>query len=72
MKAGYWISWIPQDKPKEQCSCEHMLPFKKRKGSSKGSSKLAGLPLTPCTQGAQAQTEALSLAWFQRAGQSFY
>lgn len=40
MKAGYRISWIPQDKPKEQCSCEHVLPFKKRKGGSKGRSKV--------------------------------
>ena len=38
MKEGYWTSWIPQDKPKEQCSCEHVLPFTKTQGGSKGSS----------------------------------
>lgn len=39
MKEDHWTSWIPQGRPKEECSCEHIYPSKKGKNDYKGGSE---------------------------------
>lgn len=69
MKEGHWTSWIPQGRPKEECSCEYIYPSKKAM-ATKEAPKVSGLPLIPRAQKTQVQGEAQSPTRFQMAGQS--